>query len=134
MGACCLPNGSCIGPVSPESCQGQGGVFQGNATNCGSVNCPLPMGACCFSTGFCLRLTQTDCATAGGAYGGDGSDCAAGCTEPCACDWNDSGSLNSQDYFDFLGAFFGGSADFNEDGSTNSQDYFDFLGCFFAGC
>jgi len=53
---------------------------------------------------------------------------------PCFCDVDHSGTVNSQDFFDFLARFFGGDADFNHDGFTSSQDFFDFLSCFFAGC
>jgi hypothetical protein len=53
---------------------------------------------------------------------------------PCRADANDDGAVNSQDFFDFLTAFFASEADFNTDGVTNSQDFFDFLGVFFVGC
>ncbi len=51
----------------------------------------------------------------------------------CPCDFNCDGVLNSQDFFDFVAAFFETSprADFNFDAVINSQDFFDYLGCFF---
>ncbi len=58
----------------------------------------------------------------------------------CPCDFNHDGSLNSQDFFDFLNCFFTPgctAADFNTSGTVNSQDFFDFLNCFFSpppGC
>jgi hypothetical protein len=53
---------------------------------------------------------------------------------PCAADWSHDGTLNSQDFYDFVSSFFAGGADFNGDGITNSQDFFDYVTAFFAGC
>lgn len=57
----------------------------------------------------------------------------------CPCDFNEDVTMNSQDFFDYLNAFFAllPTADFTGDGVVNSQDFFDFLACFFsppAGC
>jgi hypothetical protein len=61
---------------------------------------------------------------------------AGGATPPCVADFNGDSAVNSQDFFDFLSAFFGSdpAADVNSDGVINSQDFFDFLTAFFAGC
>jgi len=54
----------------------------------------------------------------------------------CTADVNCDAFVNSQDFFDFLTAFFAQepSADFNHDIFINSQDFFDFLAAFFEGC
>jgi hypothetical protein len=54
----------------------------------------------------------------------------------CPADFNHSGAVDPQDFFDFLSAFFAldPSADFNHSGAVDSQDFFDFLTAFFAGC
>jgi hypothetical protein len=61
----------------------------------------------------------------------------AGCTPPdsCLADFNHSGGLEVQDIFDYLNAWFAGSAaaDFNG-GGLAVQDIFDYLNAWFAGC
>lgn len=48
-------------------------------------------------------------------------------------DWNLNGiPSESDDYFAFMDDFNAGASDFNGDGATNSQDFFDFLSAYFA--
>ncbi len=93
-GACCLPDGSCVPATQPggADCTAQGGVYQGDDTDCGSSSCPQP-GACCLDDGSCVvagEVGGADCTAAGGAYQGDDTDCgSATCPHPGACCMND---------------------------------------------
>ncbi len=58
-----------------------------------------------------------------------------GSCHTCPADFNQNGTLEVQDIFDFLGAWFAGSpsANFNG-GALTVQDIFDFLASWFGGC
>jgi probable HAF family extracellular repeat protein len=73
-----------------------------------------------------------------GAHGSHIEGWVATLPPVCACrgDFNCDGGVNSQDFFEFLGAFLAQDprADFNIDGAIDSQDFFGYLGGFFGGC
>ncbi len=54
----------------------------------------------------------------------------------CKADFNCSATVTVQDIFDFLAAWFGGSAgaDVNGVNGVSTQDIFDFMALWFAGC
>jgi len=60
----------------------------------------------------------------------------AGIRPPCAPDFNQNGTLEVQDIFDFLNAWFAldPRTDFNGVGGVTTQDIFDFLNAWFTGC
>jgi subtilisin-like proprotein convertase family protein len=62
-------------------------------------------------------------------------DIHTACTVACRADFNGNSTLEVQDIFDYLNAWFAGnpSADFNG-GGLAVQDIFDFLNAWFAGC
>ncbi len=94
------------------------------------------IGACC-SGSTCAAVVSADCAGANQSFAGVGTTCnAPGSTAPCCrANFNQVGGLSVQDIFDFLSAYFAGSAqaDFNG-GGLSVQDIFDFLAQYFAGC
>jgi hypothetical protein len=81
-----------------------------------------------------VRLSAGGAGTAGSFIAFDNFNIAP--TPACPADFNQSGSLSTQDIFDFLNAWFAGSAaaDFNGANGLTEQDIFDFLNAWFAGC
>ncbi len=71
-----------IGPICVTGCRPRGDLVM-RATY-SSLSCTPGVGSCCLPDGNCNVLTQTDCATAGGTYNGDGTTCAtANCGGAC---------------------------------------------------
>jgi spore coat protein A len=76
VGACCIPDGSCV-TVTSNQCTQLGGVYHGDNTSCSPSPCPPPIGACCLPTGDCTNVTSAQCALLGGTYQGDGTVCTS---------------------------------------------------------
>ena len=82
IGACCLPDGTCIDSVTEFGCSGVedpgvlGGTYQGDGSTCAAVECPV-VGACLLYPGedLCFISTAEECASFGGEYLGDGINC-----------------------------------------------------------
>jgi hypothetical protein len=72
-----------FGPVDTAAARGRHEVVWFTFT----VSATAPTtGSCCLPDGTCVTATTATCATLGGAYGGDGSDCGtANCPQPGAC-------------------------------------------------
>ncbi|MGP1347714.1 MAG: hypothetical protein ACTS3F_13740 [Phycisphaerales bacterium] len=106
-GACCLQDGSCQeGPE--QACVNNGGTYQGDGTDCASVECPQPLscgspeaGSCCESNGtpFCDDAACCDLICAADPFCCDtawDTACANQAIDQCeqcfACGSSESGS------------------------------------------
>jgi hypothetical protein len=130
-GACCATSGTCTSGFA-TSCLGTfiaGGVCTPNP-------CAQPSGACCDGTS-CTLVTAANC-VAPGTFKGVGTICgtSGNPTTCCPANFNGVDGVTVQDIFDFLAAYFSGTAagDFNGVGGVTVQDIFDFLDAYFAGC
>ncbi len=129
-GACCLPDGSCLDLQTPESCATANGLFRGDGTQCGSEDCPAPIGWCCAADGVtCFDLEEVDCGGFGGTWGGAGTSCdapdACDSGSPCAADVDASGDVGVDDVLAVLsdwGETGVSPADVNGDGVVSVDD------------
>lgn len=91
IGACCLPDGSCL-QMNPAQCFATGGTW--NAGGCSPNPCPQPqLGACCYSDGYCLLRTSGQCSQEGGAWAGPGTICDMNTCPTGACCTNGVGCV-----------------------------------------
>ncbi|MEK6797998.1 MAG: hypothetical protein AABZ12_03455, partial [Planctomycetota bacterium] len=74
-GACCTPSGGCL-ETSKAICEGNGGRFIDEGTNCSATICAPPTEACCFATGGCQDMSRAACQESLGTPQGPGTFCA----------------------------------------------------------
>lgn len=78
VGACCLPDKSCILALGQTECDALGGFYLGDSTTCDSGACDqFARGACCLPDGSCAdSITQDTCINVlGGLFQGIGTSC-----------------------------------------------------------
>jgi len=135
VGACCNSATAACSVTNFFGCQFGGIMYLGNNTTCSPNPCGPSPGACCRGTA-CTVGPGSSCT--GGLFQGGSTACgpAGNPTTCCPANFNLVGGLSVQDIFDFLAAYFAGTAaaDFNHVGGVTVQDIFDFLAAFFANC
>lgn len=113
VGACCVCDG-CIGPISAADCAAAGGIYQGDGTDCTTVQCEF-LGACCLCDGTCIdNVTQAQCedpTTLNGKWQGPCTTCSSVTCLPtgacCLCDGTCIDMVTRQDCLNQGGKFQG---------------------------
>ncbi len=145
LGACCLPDGTCLVNLEIE-CADLGGTFEGADTTCDPNPCPQPTGACCVGTSCVPNQLEADCTGFGGTWQGAFSTCDPDpCAGPAVCrgdsncdtrvDWRDidffvaAQNDDEQAWHDLHVAAYGvapacpfDNNDANEDGTVSWRD------------
>ncbi len=77
VGACCLPDGSCIDGLLEYECINYDGVTHHPGQFCDEVDCPpIDAGACCvWWMDDCLQMSEEDCINEEGTFHGEGVPC-----------------------------------------------------------
>ena len=85
VGACCVDESCEV--TTAKNCKNSNGIFMGPNSNCETVNCCIPGGACCLEDFTCMDVADEQaCMDMGGEYRGDGTDCeSVNCSGIGAC-------------------------------------------------
>jgi hypothetical protein len=100
-GACCMEDGSCLSATSAGCTNRFKGTYAGNGSDCASVNCEQPPGACCLPgvNDSCESLTEDACLALNGSFNGVGTVCGEVrcCLDPFA-DTDLDGDVDQDDF------------------------------------
>jgi hypothetical protein len=82
IGACCLPDQSCVDGVTPGECAAQDGIFQGDGTTCDQVECGLIVTADFCEDAVLLPIPSVSVTDTTGATFDDVGTCGTSNTQP----------------------------------------------------
>ena len=127
MGACCMPAaGACL-DLREAVCISAGGIYEGDDTECATIDCQLSIGACCIeATQACVVVSESNCNNGGGLYQDDDTLCGdIDCFAPsCPSDINGDNTTDVSDLLTVIDQWglTNSPADINSDGIVDVSD------------
>ena len=87
IGACCVESNQTCSEETPAGCSALGGIFYGDGTTCGGINCcfnvEIPTYTCCLPDGSCQeKQTEQECQSQGGVTSTAATCVEANCPQP----------------------------------------------------